>query len=575
MAAAALVLYAATAATTVQGGDAGELLTVAAGGGVAHPPGYPLFTGLAGLLVQLPLGTVPWRGAMAAAVLAAAGIGLLGAAVERWTGRPLAGVAAAGSLAVSGLCWRYATVSEVFAGGVFTAGAVLWVASRVQAGWRGPQAAGALGLAVASGIACHHTVVLLAPLVLFVLWQTCRERPVASLAAGAAGLAPGFAAYGALMLPGGVWRWGDTTTLEGLVHHFLRRDYGTFSLAVSDAQVAPWAHPLDWVLALPTQFAGVFFLLGLVGLAQAVRTRQPLALALLATLLLAGPIFFLRFNLPVEGFWTVVTRRFHVLPNTLFAVFVGLGAAAWLESALLAGVRLRRGLVGACVVVAGLLASGHAPHRGWTVLEDFCRSALSVVGPDALILGSGDSRLFGFLYLQSIEGLRPDVAYVEPEMLGYPWYRDRLNAQHPDLLPVLEGKVHVDPVDLIGRHYGQRPIYLAPRLLEAPGFAERLPPAFPAGATWMQLLGPGEPLPPPEQVEADLRQALAGFRLASRVVTEHQATRTWESEAWDQYAITFAVLADAYDAGGDPVGAARCRATASSLSPWRFPAAGD
>ncbi len=569
---AALVLYAATASTTVQGGDAGELLTVAAGGGVAHPPGYPLFTGLAALCLKLPLGTLPWRGAMAAAVLAATGLGLVAAAVQRLTSHRLAAVAAAGSLGLSGLCWRYATVSEVFAGGVFTAGAVLFVATGVRAGWRGPAAALALGLAVASGIANHHTVVLLAPLVLWALWHACKERPVPSLAAGAAGLLPGFAAYLALMPAGGTWRWGDTGSPEGLVHHFLRRDYGTFSLAISDAQVPVWAHPWDWLTALPVEFAGVFFVLGAVGVVHALRRPSGFGLALLATLLLTGPVFFLKFNLPVEGFWTVVTSRFHLLPNTVFAVWVGLGAAAWLDSGILAGRRLRAGLVAVSLLLAGFASSGHAPHRGWTVLEDYARNALSVVEPDALILGNGDSRLFAFLYLQSIVSLRPDVAYVEPDLLGYPWYRDRLNVLHPGLLPELDGKVHVPLPKLVGRHYGRRPIYVAPRLLEDAPLAAALPPAYPYGAVFMRLVGPQDTLPPPAAVEAQLRRSLAGFTVGSRVVTEHEATATWESEAWDQYAITFAVLADGYEAGGDAVAAARCRATASELSPWRFPA---
>ena len=423
---------------------------------------------------------------------------------------------------------------------------------------------------MASGIANHHTVVLLAPLVLWALWLVGRERPIASLVAGAVGLLPGFAAYLTLMGPGGAWRWGDTRTWAGLVHHFLRRDYGTFSLAVSDADVAVWAHPLDWLLALPEQFAGVFFVLGVIGVWHGLRKQRGFSGALLATLLLAGPVFFLRFNLPADGFWTVVTRRFHLLPNVVFAAFVGLGTAAWMESALLAGRSLRRAAVGLFLALAAFSSVGEAPHRGWTVLEDHGRNVLASAEPDALILGNGDSRLFAMLYLQDVVGLRPDVVYVEPAMLGYPWYRERLNALHPELLPELEGKVHVPLEGLIARHYGQRPIYLAPRLLEDPALAAVLPAAYPYAAVYMRLVGPLEGLPPPEVVEEELRRALSRYTLRSRVVSEHEATATWESEAWDQYAITFSILADGYAAGGDEVGAERCRATARELSPWRF-----
>ncbi len=567
---AALLLYGLTASTTVQGGDAGELLTVAATGGVAHPPGYPLFSALAGWLVAIPLGPVPWRAAMAAGLLAAAGVALVTRAVQLWTGHALAAVAAGGTLALSTLCWRYATVSEVFAGGVFTAGAVLAVAAKVDKGWAGPAPCGALGLAIATGIANHHTVVLLAPIVLWTLWLAARERPVAGLVAGAAGLVPGFLAYLRLMAPGGTWRWGETESWGGLAHHFLRRDYGTFSLAISDAEVAIWAHPVDWAAGLPLEFAGLGFLLGTVGLVVGLRQRTGTGLALLATLLLTGPVFFLRFNLPVEGFWTVVTSRFHLLPNTVFAVFVGLGTAAWLDSPVLQGRALRVAGVVAALALSALQAVGEAPHRGWTVLEDHGRNVLQVVEPHALILGNGDSRLFAMLYLQEVEGLRPDVAYVEPDMVGYPWYRARLNARHPGLLPEGEDQVAVPLERLAAAHYGQRPIYLAPRLLETPGVQRRLPPAYPYGAVLMRLVGPGETPPEPRAVEAQLESSLAGFTLRSRVETPHQASQTWESEAWDQYAITFDILADAFEGAGDSEGASRCRARAAELSPHRF-----
>ena len=231
---------------------------------------------------------------------------------------------------------------------------------------------------------------------------------------------------------------------------------------------------------------------------------------------------------------------------------------------------LRRAAVGLFLALAAFSSVGEAPHRGWTVLEDHGRNVLASAEPDALILGNGDSRLFAMLYLQDVVGLRPDVVYVEPAMLGYPWYRERLNALHPELLPELEGKVHVPLEGLIARHYGQRPIYLAPRLLEDPALAAVLPAAYPYAAVYMRLVGPLEGLPPPEVVEEELRRALSRYTLRSRVVSEHEATATWESEAWDQYAITFSILADGYAAGGDEVGAERCRATARELSPWRF-----
>lgn len=56
-----LVLYGWSAPRTVALEDDGLFLLAAYFNGVAHPPGYPLYTLLAHLITYLPLGSVAWR----------------------------------------------------------------------------------------------------------------------------------------------------------------------------------------------------------------------------------------------------------------------------------------------------------------------------------------------------------------------------------------------------------------------------------------------------------------------------------------------------------------------------------
>src|SRR5262249_57000423 len=56
-----LAAYLATLSPTVNGGDSGEMIAVAAVTGVAHPPGVPLHTPLAKLFTLLPSGRLPAR----------------------------------------------------------------------------------------------------------------------------------------------------------------------------------------------------------------------------------------------------------------------------------------------------------------------------------------------------------------------------------------------------------------------------------------------------------------------------------------------------------------------------------
>src|SRR5215212_10081296 len=74
---AALLLYIWTLAPTVTLTDSGELIVVARGLGVAHPPGFPLWVMLAHLASLVPLGNVAMRINFSSAVFAALACAML------------------------------------------------------------------------------------------------------------------------------------------------------------------------------------------------------------------------------------------------------------------------------------------------------------------------------------------------------------------------------------------------------------------------------------------------------------------------------------------------------------------
>src|SRR5438477_9692102 len=72
----AFVLYLVTCSPTVNFTDSGELITVAWTGGIAHPPGYPLYTLIGILFVHLPFGDPAWRMNLISALFAAVAVSL-------------------------------------------------------------------------------------------------------------------------------------------------------------------------------------------------------------------------------------------------------------------------------------------------------------------------------------------------------------------------------------------------------------------------------------------------------------------------------------------------------------------
>ena len=108
-----LGLYVATLAPSVQPADAGEFQLVSAVLGIAHPPGYPLYTMLGKLFTLLPLGDPAWRVNLFAAVCAAGTLAVLARTVRQATDSGAAGALAALALGVTPTFWAQGTFANI------------------------------------------------------------------------------------------------------------------------------------------------------------------------------------------------------------------------------------------------------------------------------------------------------------------------------------------------------------------------------------------------------------------------------------------------------------------------------
>ena len=132
-----------------------------------------------------------------------------------------------------------------------------------------------LGLLAGLGLSNNHSLVLLAPLGIFGVFQGIREAARdrqadgvrhAALKEGAVGLAIAIAAALAGLLPyatlpaqfDGAFVWGDVSTFDGLLHHFLRADYGTTSLGITEGDTSAIQHIGALVFTFCDQLHWVF-----------------------------------------------------------------------------------------------------------------------------------------------------------------------------------------------------------------------------------------------------------------------------------------------------------------------------
>jgi hypothetical protein len=440
-------LYITTLRPSIAGGDSGELTAAALTGGVPHPSGYPLFALLARLFAALPLGHSPvWRVNLLCAVSTAAAGALLCAVVQSWTRNAAAGLLAAALFGTSPLAWSHATSAEVFGlNAMFVALAFhLWM--RVE---RSLARRDVFALLLASGLAMcnHHTFVFVgAPLVLRSLWVTRRTlgaRGVAvALACGLLGLVPYFYLVSASASTAAV-SWGDQTSLAGLVAHFLRLNYGTFSMGrtntegifVAGGTFLPTLWHM-WGRAFPRLlwFGPV---LAVAGLYLGVRSRQARSatFVLLFVTCLYGLTFCSLSNLATtRALLLGVLGRFCIESDLLVAIAAGLGLANLLQRLGSPWRRLVPVGVGAVFAIGVAAHAGQASGRSNTVYRDFVTTAFAAVPPSAIVLTTmGDDVTGAVFYFHEVEKLRPDIIHLDNDYLAEPWYVARRRRLHRDL----------------------------------------------------------------------------------------------------------------------------------------------
>jgi hypothetical protein len=121
--------YVATASRYVLGGDTGEFVTVAFDGGVAHPPGYPLYILWLRLFSWIPASSPAHAASIATALAATLSLVVLSRSVVAWGGSEAGAALAVALYGGSGLAMSLATCPEVFAPNVALVFAIVLVAA--------------------------------------------------------------------------------------------------------------------------------------------------------------------------------------------------------------------------------------------------------------------------------------------------------------------------------------------------------------------------------------------------------------------------------------------------------------
>lgn len=451
-------LYASMQTISVYAGDSGELVAASYTWGIAHPPGYPLYTFLGALLTHAPFlgGSVAWKMGFLSSLPMAMSLGILYLTVKTLTNSRAAGFFAA---FLSGLLypvWLYAIVPEVFGlYALFSSLLTYFLVRFFQTG----QKRWLWYLSFIGGLSLthHHLIVLffgaavVTTIVFFpkgrALIRTCWKRMIGLGFLGL--LVYSYAPLAALHAPS--FDWEHPVTLEGFFRLVTRASYGTFRASYSSGQ-----NLMDQALNGLTFFQyalGDLTIVGLlVGLIGGIvlfwKNRTIWWFFFLYFFLYV--CFFFYAGFPVCTDFSLGTlERFFIVPYQLLSLFFGIGFFGIL-SFLKHYWRIHKknvhipvwSVVGIVWVVCLLLLFrlGYGNYQKLNnlrldrTLERFADDILMGVPQGAILNLTDDVSTFAMDYAYYVQGKRPDIIYLNFSMLGRPHYRDMLRKRHPDLI---------------------------------------------------------------------------------------------------------------------------------------------
>lgn len=458
----ALVVYLLTLAPSVTGEDSGELIAAAYTMGIAHPPGYPIWCLLGHAFTYIPIGSIGWRVNFMSAFFAAWTVGLVVLITRKLGAGRVASLGAALCFAFTRELWEQSVIAEVYTLNAFFIAACLlivlvWYERRQH--WQLFLLAATFGF----GICNHNTVAMLGPLfAVFILWMEPHWRRYGVYAACIV-VALGVAALVHLYLPiraatNPPVNWGNPSDWDGFKDVVTRAQY-SFMYTDDPRTIGRFMRHLLMVGGFYarefTPWVGWIVVFG-PALLWKRGSHRFMLVALLTLALSVGYILILNSKFERESMW--VATVFYIPFYMMAAIALGLGIE-WIATR----VPMKwtaHGLAALCIVSPLAMHWHHNDRSGDAWAHDYVSNIFETLEADAIYFPTSDHATFPAIYLQSVEGMRPDITIANK--YGYP--EESLYADMPVQLRSQFGKIPGDSAervieDWVIRNNPTRPVY--------------------------------------------------------------------------------------------------------------------
>jgi len=491
----ALLLYCCTLAPTVTLTDSGELIVVAHGLGVAHPPGVPLWVMLAHLASLVPLGNVAVRINFSSALFAALASAMLTLVVaeliitasylpktkERGARKKtktadsavdpvliFAPAVGAGLLmAFSRTLWSYATIAEVYTLNTLLILTVFFLMLRWRRCIVADQTnisspitihdswlyAAALVFGLALGV--HHvTVGLILPALAILVYRTeglkffTSRRLLYAALISIGGLVAVYAYLPFAASHSPVINWGNPRSLQEIWWHVTGRQYRVF-LSFSPSMMG--TQFVEFCRMLLREFGPAWLPLSLVlafaGLRSAFRQDRT-SFWFLFFIVMADLAYALSYEIAED-------KDAYYLPTFIsVAIAAGFGMRWLIELSASKAMALQKTYWVAAMAVVFTSAIAFAANwpfndrRHYFIAHDYAENLFSTIEPNGLLLTQDWQVAASMFYEQEVEQRRTDVKVVDINLLRRSWYFDYLKRAHPGLVERSRDKIDAYVEDL-------------------------------------------------------------------------------------------------------------------------------
>ncbi|MFH1825356.1 MAG: DUF2723 domain-containing protein [Candidatus Firestonebacteria bacterium] len=450
-----LSVYIITLASTITAtGDSSEMIIAPYVLGIAHPPGYPLYTLLGKLFTFLPLVSIAYRINIMSAIFSVLALILFYKILLKLIKSEVVSIFSTVFLAFVSTFWEYSIVAEVFGLNNFFVCLLVYILM-IWDETRKEKFFYLFSFILGLSLSHHLSVIFLFPAFLYLLYKnrfSLKINPIKAMALFSLGLLPYiYLPIAASLRP--LLNWDDPVNLSNFIHMVTRADYGKTSFHVEHLFDLNNGQVWVYLRSLIKHFTIIGFLIGLSGIYFAYKNLKKYFYFLVVAFVFSGLFFVCFLGHTSDKIVLHVLQRLYLVSFLIFAIFFGVGILHIFKY-------VYPVLIILLIVFIGLNYRINKSDN--YLLYDFCGNMIKSYPTNSILIVSGDTLSMGLDYLQMVELVKKDVIVLDQEKLTYTWYVTQKKEQEKNLIIPFEyydGREHVIK-DLVDCNFDSHRIFV-------------------------------------------------------------------------------------------------------------------